>query len=383
MGSAPAAAAAVAAQPAAENQPAAKRQRVQPAGLQTAPAASHAATAPKQPKWSMFLDEDEEAGSAPMAAQQQQGWQAYADVQQQPEQQQQQQQQRRAAAEPVQPQGSWGRPGWGQADAGADDLELSPSSSAGTAGGYRPIVRPPQAAAMAPQPSGWGPQRGAVPQRAGHIQQHNVAAGQQPSRAPSQPPLQQPPPQPPGPRPVQAWQQPQQAQQQAQQHLQRAPLQPSRQQPQQPSAQPKQQGQQAGDGSWKPPPRAATTAGPLHASDNGGGLARPMAAAGRAGGSRCSWNSLVDGVVQLGWPTAEEAARPARRVAVPDAFGGGGQQYVQTWCNALLEELNLRWVGTALRTSNVNSCLTVWSRSGRCTCSKGCLNTRLQGLGWH
>ncbi len=97
----------------------------------------------------------------------------------------------------------------------------------------------------------------------------------------------------------------------------------------------------------------------------GGGLARPAAAAGPAGGGgRCSWNSLVDGVVQLGWPTAEEATRPARRVAVPDAFGGGGQQYVQTWCNALLEELNLRWVGAALSTSKVTSWCTGWSRSG-------------------
>lgn len=81
----------------------------------------------------------------------------------------------------------------------------------------------------------------------------------------------------------------------------------------------------------------------LHANHSGSGPARPATAAGPAGTSGgCSWNRLVDGVVQLGWPTAEEAARPARRVAVPNAFTGGGQQYVQTWCNTLLEELNLR-----------------------------------------
>lgn len=49
----------------------------------------------------------------------------------------------------------------------------------------------------------------------------------------------------------------------------------------------------------------------------------------------------MDGAVQLGWPTAAEAAQPARCVAIPDSFAST-QQYVQTWSNALLEELNLR-----------------------------------------
>ena len=344
-GSSTPAPAAAAAQPGGEAQPATKRQRVQPpdgpvqpAGLQSVPAAVQAAAAPKQPKWSIFLDDEEEPGGAPQAAQQRQGWQAHADVQQP------QPQQGRPAAEPVQPGGgSHGRAAWGQAaeDAGVDDLQLSPSSLAGMTGGYRPIVRPPQAAALAAQPPGWGQQPGTAPQRAGHVQHPMAAAAQQPSRAPQQPPLQQP-----AARPVQVWQQAQQAQAQAQtqahqQQQQRMPLQPSRQQQQQQRVQPKPPGHPGGGSGWKPPSHAATA---LH-SGNSSGPARPAAVAGPPGGSGSSgWNRMVDGVVQLGWPSAEEAARPARRVAVPDGFTGGGPHYVQTWCNALLEELNLRWV---------------------------------------
>lgn len=86
-------------------------------------------------------------------------------------------------------------------------------------------------------------------------------------------------------------------------------------------------------------------------------------AAGTAGAAPSGWNRLVDGVVQLGWPTVEEAARPARRVAIPDSFASS-QQYVQAWTNALLEELNLRWAGWGGVENGVGCCYVAEARSG-------------------
>jgi hypothetical protein len=45
--------------------------------------------------------------------------------------------------------------------------------------------------------------------------------------------------------------------------------------------------------------------------------------------------------VQVEWPGAADSGCPVRRVEVPDTFASW-QQYVLTWRNALLEELNLR-----------------------------------------
>lgn len=124
---------------------------------------------------------------------------------------------------------------------------------------------------------------------------------------------------------------------------QRPPLQPNRQQPaQQAAGRPAAAGGGANAGAWKAPAQLRPAAG------GGFGAGRPAGAAPATSGPPPAapvggWNRLLDGAVQLGWPTAEEAARPARRVAVPDAFASS-QQYVQVWTNALLEELNLRQV---------------------------------------
>ena len=91
-----------------------------------------------------------------------------------------------------------------------------------------------------------------------------------------------------------------------------------------------------GGGGWKPPAAIAPGAAGRRLAVQAAARAAPAPAA-------AGWNREVDGTVQLGWPGAEESARPARRVAVPDGFAGC-QQYVLAWSNALREELNLRWV---------------------------------------
>lgn len=142
---------------------------------------------------------------------------------------------------------------------------------------------------------------------------------------------------------------PAQTQQQQQHHQvtklaqQRPPLQPHRHQPaRQPAVRPAAVCGASNAGAWKAPSQLRLSAG------KDAGTGRPEGAAPATSGPAFaagagSWNRLVDGVVQLGWPAAEEAARPARRVAIPDAFASS-QQYVQAWTNALLEELNLRQV---------------------------------------
>ncbi|KAL4457552.1 hypothetical protein ABPG75_012417 [Micractinium tetrahymenae] len=204
------------------------------------------------------------------------------------------------------------QPGLQASPAGAGQGLLRPATAAWRSGqgepaGFRPIVRPPQAAA--------------------------TSAAQ-----PVHPPAQQPPPPPPPPPPPQQQQQ-RQAPWQAQQ---RPPLQPNWQPPApQLAGRPAAACGGGNAGAWKPPAQLRPAPG------GGAGPGRPVGAAAPAVMGAASatatggWNRLVDGAVQLGWPTAEEAARPARRVAVPDSFASS-QQYVQVWSNALLEELNLR-----------------------------------------
>lgn len=333
-----------AAQAAAEKPPPAKRVRLQashigspanqePAAqgaklLQAFPAAAEAAAAAAmalpqarpavQAKWGSFLAEedelqleDEEASPPPAEPRRHGGWGSAARAaapaaaaqrwhQLLPQQGKQQKQQGIS-------QGAW-QPSLSAAVA-AEALGQGETSSFGDTPpggsaclpGFRPIVRPLQAGnRVAVQPVH-------LPGQPKQPQHHNEQQQQQQRHA--------------------AWPAPQ-----------RLPLQPSRQQPAQQMA----TGGGGNAGTWKaplvrhPPTGEGASAGrpPVTASTRTGPV--PGAAPG-------SWNQLVDGLVQLGWPTAEEAARPARRVAVPDAFASS-QQYVQVWSNALLEELNLRQV---------------------------------------
>ncbi len=200
--------------------------------------------------------------------------------------------------------------------------DTSPGGSA-CLPGFRPIVRPLQAGnRVAVQPVH-------LPGRPKQPQHHNEQQQQQQRQA--------------------AWPAPQ-----------RPPLQSSLQQPAQQMA----MGGGGNAGAWKAPlvrhPQTGEGASAGRPPDTAS--ARTGPATGTAPGS---WNQLVGGVVQLGWPTAEEAARPARRVAVPDAFASS-QQYVQVWSNALLEELNLRQ-GQSLGTDVTASA--PWQR-GRHECRK-------------
>ena len=152
---------------------------------------------------------------------------------------------------------------------------------------------------------------------------------------------------------------------------QRAPLQPT--------SQLHPQSQQLPASGWKQPAAAL----PAMPAAGGGGTARqpaPQQPVHAPPGAPASsgWNCLVGGVVQLGWPTAEECARPARRVAVPASFGSA-QQYVQVWSNALLEELNLRWVGAALLGALRGGCCTLTAAAAS---GLWCFNLVVALAGW-